>query len=339
MKQQTFLYLISLRTATELITFTLIINKVTGIYGILALLTGYHLSSLQLSMYMYSILVLGAICYLAPHIRKQSPLQCLALAWLYLLDSLINIAYTAVFGTTWFVLLAQHLNDGVAAPNNPSSAAPGGKMMNDTAGFTDPEAGNVGHVDVIATPAAGILSGQDAVAIGSTTGSASETTLGHAIFQSGSLASLLVISALWAIRIYFILIVMAYARGVLRQYIIVSSSNATSGLHGQSDDPTLAENPFRLGRSEGEGWQGKLGRAMTRFGRAYWLGRDDEDEWVRGAGDRFKKLSVRVPQQGQQQHQQAAQQPEAGVGERERRARSGTGPPPLKIDSTKKERV
>ncbi|KAG9630115.1 hypothetical protein KCV04_g10391, partial [Aureobasidium melanogenum] len=50
----------------------------------------------------------------------------------------------------------------------------------------------------------------------------------------------------------------------------------------------------------------------------YWLGKDDEDEWVRGTGERFtnkKRLNIRVP--------------EPGVGERERRARSGTGPPPM----------
>ncbi|KAH0156018.1 hypothetical protein KCU82_g10453, partial [Aureobasidium melanogenum] len=80
----------------------------------------------------------------------------------------------------------------------------------------------------------------------------------------------------------------------------------------------LAENPFREGREEGEGWKGRLGRIMTSVGKRYWLGKDDEDEWVRGTGERFtnkKRLNIRVP--------------EPGVGERERRARSGTGPPPM----------
>lgn len=261
-------------------------------------------------MYIYSIAVLTLVCYLSPHIKRQSPLQCIAFAWLYLIDSLINAAYTALFGTSWFLLLARHMND--SAPSGDADL-PGGKMMNDTAGFTNPEA-NVSHVDVIATPASGSLAGQDAVAVGSGSG----TTLGNAVFQSGSIASVSVICALWAIRIYFVLVVLAYARGVLRQHILMTSSS-NFGLHGGSESTDLAENPFREGREEGEGWKGRLGRIMTSVGKRYWLGKDDEDEWVRGTGERFtnrKRLNIKVP--------------EPGVGERERRARSGTGPPPLK---------
>lgn len=304
--KQTFLYLISLKTATELITLTLLINKVSGFYGILALLTGYHLSPLQLSMYFYSLLVLVLVCYLAPHIKRQSPLQCLALAWIYLLDSLINAAYTALFGASWFILLARHLGDSDTPAD---SSAPGGKMMNDTAGFTTPEA-DVTHVDVVATPAAGALPGQDAVAVGI---SGDASTLGNAVFQSGSFASISVIAALWTVRIYFCLIVMAYARGVLRQHILMTSTDS----YGAESSTEMAENPFREGREEGEGWKGKLGRVMVRVGRGYWLGKESVDEeWIRGAGDRFKRLAIQVPP--------------PGVGERERRARSGTGPPPVK---------
>ncbi|KAL1305597.1 hypothetical protein AAFC00_007200 [Neodothiora populina] len=305
-RPKTFLYLISLRTATELIIFTLLINKVSGLYGLLALLTGYHLSAVQLSMYIYSIIIFALVCYLAPHIKRQSPLQCLALAWIYIFDSLINAAYTALFGTTWFILLARHLGDGTPA----QPQGPGGKMMNDTAGFTDPET-NVSRVDVVATPAAGLLAGQDAVAVGKH--DASSATLGSAVFQGGSIMSITAICMLWMVRVYFCLIVMAYARGVLRQYIVTMSASS----YGGSDRSDLAENPFAPGREQGEGCKGALGRAMTRVLQNYWLGKDDEDEWVRGAGDRFRRLAIKVP--------------EPGVGERERRARSGTGPPvPLK---------
>ncbi|MCW3717643.1 hypothetical protein UE95_040995, partial [Burkholderia cenocepacia] len=69
-------------------------NKISGLYGLLALLTGYHLSPVQLSMYLYSLIALGVAAILFPHIRAQSPLQCLALAYLYALDSIINAAYT-----------------------------------------------------------------------------------------------------------------------------------------------------------------------------------------------------------------------------------------------------
>ncbi|GAB7355941.1 hypothetical protein MBLNU459_g6578t1 [Dothideomycetes sp. NU459] len=312
-RPKTFFYVVSLKTATEFIAFTLVINKVSGFYGILALLTGYHLSPIQLSMYFYSLVVLGLLCYLSPHIKRQSPLQCLALAWVCLLDSAINAAYTVLFGAGWFVLLAQHLGED----DVPASPVPGSKMMNDTAGFTSPET-NVSRVDVVATPAAGPVPGQDAVAVGSGDGSA----LGNTFFQSGSIASVSVIGGLWLVRVYFCIVVMSYARSVLRQHILMTS--ATS--YGADSSTEMAENPFREGREEGEGWKGKLGRVMTSVGRGYWLGKDNVDEeWVRGAGDRFKRLAIQVPP--------------PGVGERERRARSGTGPPPNMVNKQKQEKT
>lgn len=93
---------ISLQTATELISLALVFNKVTGVYGLLAILTGYQISLLQLSTYVYSIGVLAILVTLIPHIRRQSPFECLALAWLYILDTFINSAYTAAFGLDWY---------------------------------------------------------------------------------------------------------------------------------------------------------------------------------------------------------------------------------------------
>lgn len=99
---QTLFGLISLQTGTELILLSLVFNKVTGVYGLLAILTGYQLSLLQLSTYVYSIGVLGLLIMLIPHIRRQSPFECLALAWVYVLDAGINAAYTAAFGLDWY---------------------------------------------------------------------------------------------------------------------------------------------------------------------------------------------------------------------------------------------
>jgi hypothetical protein len=231
-----------------------------------------------------------------------------ALAWLYVIDTVVNSVYTALFGLSWFVVLAQSLNKPI--PIGPDvSTAPGAGTIDDTAGFTNPEF-NATKVNVIAEPAPGLLDGQKAIAYGSQYGS-----LGAAIFQSGSMASLTVLGVLWIIRAYFCIIVMSYARSILRQYVA-----STSTTYSQSDEPTLAENPFRAGREEGAGWRGKLGRLMLRFPtKRYWLGRDEsEDEWVRATSGRFESgrgtgLRIKVP--------------ENGVGERERRARSGTGPP------------
>ncbi|KAK4989541.1 hypothetical protein LTR50_003148 [Elasticomyces elasticus] len=319
-RPKTFLHFVSLRTATEYITLTIALNKLSGLYGLLALLTGYHLNPLQLSSYVYSLFALALVIYLAPHIRLQSPLQCLALAWFYALDSAVNAVYTSLFGISWFILLAQHISDAPA----PGTSAPGGSTMNDTAGFTDAAAANASREDVTAAPADhAIAPAHDGG------GSSARHTLGGAVFQSGSMASITVIAALWATRLYCILVVFAYARGVLRQHLLTSSSSPFSPSSfptaGASEDVALAENPFRRGREEGEGWRGALGRAMTRPGRRYWLGREADDEWVRGTGRRFERLGIRTSFA-------------SGVGERERRARSGTGPPPVQLKMEKMRR-
>ncbi len=304
----------SLRTGTELITLSLLLNKISGLYGLLALLTGLHLSPLQLSMYIYSLLALLLTALLSPYIRTQSPFHCLALAGFYVLDSVINAAYTAAFAITWFLVISQHHSDA-AGKKAPGA---GGETIDDTAGFTSPEY-NVSHVDVAVAPDQGVSAGQEAVTIGQPgfTTSASGPSLGHGFLQSESMSSVVVICALWAIRVYFILVVLSYARLVLRQHIAVTS-RANTALHTGSKSSAYLENPFAQHLPEGKGWQGRLGRILVRVGKGYWLGSEEADDaWMNGeVAARFRRKEA-----------QADAGP-PGVIERERRRRSGTGPPP-----------
>merc|ERR1712144_193293 len=111
-RPRTFLYLMSLRTGVEMVSLSVIFNKLTGFFGLLAILTGVSLSPLQLSMYIYSVGALALISFLMPHIRKQSPFECLALAWFYLLDTVINTAFTSAFAITWFLAVSSGIADG-----------------------------------------------------------------------------------------------------------------------------------------------------------------------------------------------------------------------------------
>ena len=305
----------SLRTGAELITVTLLFNKLSGLYGLLALLTGYQLNGLQLSMYLYSLVALALTAILAPHIRKQSPLQCLALAWLYVLDSAINAAYTVCFSITWFLVISQH-------HHGQEPQGPGAGTIGDTAGFTNPKnnvsevhvevaPGGVGQEAVAAGTPASVPAGQDpAAAAGTTTGSAS---LGHGVLQPESMNSIGVITALWTIRLYFCVIMLAYARFVLRQHI-ARSALKNSNYSSASTSQVLAENPFSASKPEGQGWRGKLGRLMVSVGERYWLGSEEDDSWIYGLNGKFRKS---VETTGIE---------ETHPFERERRRRSGTGP-------------
>lgn len=302
----------SLRTGTELSTLSLLLNKVSGLYGLLALLTGLHLSPLQLSMYIYSIFALAITFTLAPHIRTHSPFHCLALATFYVLDSVINAAYTAAFAFTWFLVLSQHLSDdrGGEVPG------PGGKMMSDTGGYSSP-AFNVSHVGVAAGPDQGIPGEKHEAVTGGVPGSLASTaaspSLGHGVLQSESVSSIVVICALWAIRVYMCLVVMSYVRLVLRRHVANTSRNSTQ-LYTPGKMSHMIENPFAMHFPEGKGWKGQLGRAMISVGRGYWLGSEDGDDmWM------SEELAM-----GRMRKPGVAQAEVPGLVERERRRRSGT---------------
>jgi hypothetical protein len=293
----------SLRTGAEIITFLQVINKVSGLYGLLALLTGASIDGWQLSMYLYSTIALFATVYLYKHIRLQSPFESVLLAHLYALDSVINALYTAFFGIAWFVTLAAH-------PDENAGLSPG---LKDNAGFTSPKY-NVTQVDVVAGPTEGIAPGQNAVAIGAPAADGG-AGLGNAVFQSGSIMSISLISGFWALRVYFVFIMLAFARQCLRQHIAANASSAAwyNSNNMQTSALDLAENPFAEGKEEGNGWKGKLGRVMLSGAPKYWLGAEEGENWMREAGGKFRKTTQ-------------LEQP-LGFSERERRRRSGTGPP------------
>lgn len=297
----------SLRTGAEIITYLQIINKVSGLYGLLALLTGAAIDGWQLSMYLYSTIVLVATVYLYRHIRLQSSFETLLLAHLYALDSVVNALYTAFFGFIWFYTLANH-PDG-----NANSIAPG---VSENAGFTTPKF-NVSEVNVVAEPAGGMKAGQNAVAVGQGTSNGAAPGLGGAVFQTSSIMSISLIAGFWALRVYFVFVMLAFARQCLRQHI---AANASSAAWYNNDAPqgsqNLAENPFQEAKEQGQGWRGKVGRIMLSGAPLYWLGSsaEEDESWMRGVGGKFSKKGV------------SAGEP-IGLGERERRRRSGTGPP------------
>lgn len=113
----------SLQTGAELITLALLINKATGVYGLLALLTGFALDAVQLSMYLYSVAVLVTLAVLLPHVRRRSPFPNLVLSWVYVIDTALNAAYTAYFAAAWFAASEDgHPADG-AGEQAPDTAA------------------------------------------------------------------------------------------------------------------------------------------------------------------------------------------------------------------------
>ncbi|KAJ5980698.1 hypothetical protein N7481_007996 [Penicillium waksmanii] len=298
-RPETFLYVMSLETGASLITLSLLLNKISGLYGLLALLTGYHLSPVQLSMYLYSLVALALAALLFPHIRKQSPLECLGLAWLYLLDSLINAAYTAAFGVTWFLVVSQNMDGG-------KISGPGSETIAQTAGFTSPKY-DAAYVEIQHTS-----EGNEFVAHPPR----SAEHLSNAVSQPESFQSIIFIALLWAMRVYFVLVMLAFARQTLRLWLAVPKHTSLPTHSRNVSIASVADidrEPFSAYSPDGQGWKGKLGRIMVGIGHSYWLGEEEDGNWLSGINQKFRSRSSNVELPGPL--------------ERERRRRSGTGPP------------
>ncbi|KAK0701621.1 Inositolphosphorylceramide synthase subunit Kei1-domain-containing protein [Lasiosphaeria miniovina] len=244
--ESTFLGLFSVQTGSELISLALLFNRATGIYGILTLFTGYSVSALQVSLYVLSLLVVVALGYLIPHIRKQSPLQNLVLAWLYVIDTTANVAFTAAFATRWY-------NAALHDPKGPAGAG-------DTDAKASPSNGEVQHDDGHAAQANADVGVQETVV-------------------SMSLAVAFVL-----VRVYFALVIMTFARMVLRRFADENASQTEEGVV-KGTPPDI----FAVGSALGDGWKARLGRVLVSIGRGYWLGRPKEDEeWAQQVSTRFR---------------------------------------------------
>jgi hypothetical protein len=295
----------SLRTGTSLILLTHLVNKITAFYGILAIFTGYPLSALQLSMYMYSLPVLLFTFYLAGPVRAQSAWHCLAFAHLYALDSLVNAFFTVAFAVDWFVVLS--VDDAAARMRGMTreTTAVSGTARNATTRAEAPAAPKK------AAPAA-------SAGVAAATGSA----LAGLVFDGSNAMSVFLVGALWLLRMYALFVAFAYARQVLRRTV---QQNAMAGFVGgnpfatKGGDADLAENPFAEGNPAGAGYMGAAGRLMVRFGRGYWLGRGGGGDVVESPRRLMVATKVRRSEEGQ------------NLGERERRRRSGTGPPAMVV--------
>lgn len=97
--------------------------------------------------------------------------------------------------------------------------------------------------------------------------------------------SMVLVVAFTVLRIYFSLVVMSYARGVLQRHI--------NEERGTTADEIIANgssaNPFAVGSTLGGGLKGMIGRFMVSVGQGYWLGyREEDEEWARDVGSKFR---------------------------------------------------
>ncbi|KAJ0302602.1 hypothetical protein COL516b_007140 [Colletotrichum fioriniae] len=260
---KTFLGCIGLQTGAEVISLILLFNRLTGLYGLLAILTGYELSVTQLSMYLYSLGVVVLLAMFMPHIRKQSPFETLSLAWLYIIDTVLNVAYTTFFAVNWYL-------NSSALDKHP-------------AGSTTPAA---------AGPAAAAEIAETALANGAPVVPDVPGTTKH-IGPQESWMSLGLICSVTLVRVYFALVVMSFAQQVLQRYSAADMGWEEEGRSsGAGKNGNGVDGPFSQGEPGGEGSRGRVGRVMLALGRGYWLRERPQEEWASAVSAKFRHTGV-----------------------------------------------
>ncbi|EPY51426.1 inositol phoshorylceramide synthase regulatory subunit Kei1 [Schizosaccharomyces cryophilus OY26] len=113
--------LCSLRVGCEVIVWFAIINKLSGLYGIVSLFQSSAVSAWQIFMYMTSIFTLVLFSWLAVYIPRDSVPHALILFYSYAIDFILNMVFTVLFALSWF---AKMLTSTQSAQGVPDSQQP-----------------------------------------------------------------------------------------------------------------------------------------------------------------------------------------------------------------------
>lgn len=125
-----FLGFFDIKLGVTIISLLSLLNKVAGVYGILAIFSGG--SWAQLSMYVYSILTIGLVLYGLQATGEENPRKTFFYSNFLLADHLISSIFTVLFGVEWYL---NNPHDGRRIANSDAQK----DMMNPNAPDLSPE--------------------------------------------------------------------------------------------------------------------------------------------------------------------------------------------------------
>ncbi|KAH7924309.1 DUF1753-domain-containing protein [Leucogyrophana mollusca] len=115
-----FLGVLDLKTGVTVALLFALFNKVAGVYGLIAVLTGAGGSFAQLSLYIYSALGLVALGWGLKAIKEENPVHTLYFAHLFFVDHVLSTAWTAFFAVVWWLYIP---HDGQRQSNSAAQDA------------------------------------------------------------------------------------------------------------------------------------------------------------------------------------------------------------------------
>lgn len=185
-----FLFFFPLHMGAELIIAIGLLNKASGFYGILSIFTGHPLSVMEWILNILSLVTLPLYILAFQTIHTRNALRMVLFAYLYSIDTLCSVGFSIYFCVHWFTEKAKV----VAASGSESS--PGAAATSSAA----PSMATNASADVYRR----------------------DSAEGNAINKSASLpqetATTITITVVFLlVRLYFNLIILAYARQLVRQ--------------------------------------------------------------------------------------------------------------------------
>jgi len=97
-----FLGILDLKLGVTVISFFAVLNKLAGVYGVLALFTGAGTFA-QISLYVYSIGTLPVLVWGIKMVSAENAQSTFLYANLFALDHLINTFYICYFAQSWYL--------------------------------------------------------------------------------------------------------------------------------------------------------------------------------------------------------------------------------------------
>ncbi|THH18045.1 hypothetical protein EW146_g2865 [Bondarzewia mesenterica] len=115
-----FLGFLDLKTGVVVALLFALLNKVAGVYGLIALLTGAGGSAAQLSQYIYSVFGLICLAWGLKAVEDEDPKRTLYFAHYFFADHIVSTAWTIFFAVHWWVYTP---HDGRRIANSPAQQA------------------------------------------------------------------------------------------------------------------------------------------------------------------------------------------------------------------------
>ncbi|KAF7319787.1 hypothetical protein MKEN_00761200 [Mycena kentingensis (nom. inval.)] len=112
-----FLGILDLKTGVTIAILFAVLNKVAGVYGLIAVLTGAGGSFAQLSLYIYSVVGLLAFAWGLQVVKAEDARKTLYFAHLFSADYVLSTIWTAYFAAVWWWYTP---HDGARQANSPA---------------------------------------------------------------------------------------------------------------------------------------------------------------------------------------------------------------------------